>query len=308
VRAVIAAALLTAGVAASVPAQADPCLRPDLAETLPPDAAENVPTNATLFARYAISADYLGEEILFHHGDAVDAIAGVDTRCEAGSVTPWEATPGQACWSKNEGLLSFVPPAPLVPGETYTVEWPKLRGIATATVGRGASVTFVAGSVEDIEAPQFEGLVSIDWDIDRDHDDCTDSLEERYSFALEPGTASDDGGRESLLLLVYQTRGPKLGDDDGPIQLLTRGLPEDGESVWLKRTFDTGLGNVCFAANTRDLTGKQSGGAEHEVCVETVEAPFFAGCALAPRRTRGSSAVAILALLALLARRHGRIA
>jgi len=306
VRAVIAGALLAAGVAAPSHARAAPCLRPDLAETLPPDGAQNVPTNATLFARYAISADYLGEEILFRHNGVEDAIAGTDSRCEAGSVTPWEATPGQACWSENEGLLSFVPPTPLVAGETYEVVWPKLRGIATATVGRGATVSFVAGAAEDAASPQFEGLVSIDWDIDREHDECTDSLEERFLFELEPGEASDDGGRESLLMLVYQTRGPNIGADDGPIQLMTRSLPEAGESVSLTRTFGTGLGKVCFAASTRDLTGKQSGGAEREVCVKTVEAPFFAGCALARRGTRGSSGLAVFVLLAFMARRHGR--
>ena len=52
--------------AASVPraARADDCGRPDLRDTVPPDMATDVPPNASLFAHYAPSAEYINEDVI----------------------------------------------------------------------------------------------------------------------------------------------------------------------------------------------------------------------------------------------------
>jgi MYXO-CTERM domain-containing protein len=58
-----------------------------------------------------------------------------------------------------------------------------------------------------------------------------------------------------------------------------------GEKVNVRQTISDGAGPICFAAIVRDLTGKASASGATEVCTETVEPPFFEGCALhAPAR------------------------
>ncbi|HMR78400.1 MAG TPA: Ig-like domain-containing protein, partial [Polyangiaceae bacterium] len=175
----------------SAPAVAAPCGRPDLLDAVPPDGAENVPTNARLFARYASIAEYLGEDILFTpDGEAPISVKG-----------SFDAT---------EGMLSVDPPEALVSGKSYSVSWPRLRGFGTANLGRGKDVNFRVGDGSDEAPPVFAGVRAVDWDVTRDQDDCTDRLERRYVFDIELEPASDDGGRDSLMLVVFQTRGPGL--------------------------------------------------------------------------------------------------
>jgi MYXO-CTERM domain-containing protein len=265
-------------------AGAQPCNRPDLADTLPPDGAAGVPLNASLFARYVTSAEYLGEEIELER-----VATGEIQRFDRSGDAPAPS------WVAVEGMLGITPAEPLEPDERYIVRWPKLRGIATATLGLGKEIEFRTGSQLDQELPSFAGLAGADWDVLRERDRCTDSKEERYTFDLELGSASDDGGRESLALLLFQTRGPRL-PVGSPEPILVRRLPEPGASVRVTTTIGDGVGETCFAAVVRDLTGKVSGGGNRESCVETVEPPFFRGCSASPA---GGAAGALLLLLAL---------
>jgi hypothetical protein len=265
-------------------AGAAPCNRPDLVHAWPPDGAEGVPTDATLFAKYASTAEYLGEDVLLRH-------AGLER-------------PLTASFDRVEGMLSVLPPDGLEPGGEYELEWPELRGLGTASLGRGRSVAFRVGPGPDVEAPRFGGVVGIEWDLDRERDACTDRLEERYVFELDLGEASDDGGRESLALVVFQTRGPSVRPE-APQPIAVTSLPRQGEPVRVARAVDDAVGEVCFAAVVRDLSGKVSGGGHREVCVEAERPPFFEGCALAPAgRAPGLGWTLALALGGALRRRR----
>ncbi|MEZ4220438.1 MAG: Ig-like domain-containing protein [Polyangiaceae bacterium] len=257
---------------------AAPCGRPDLIDTVPPDGAAAVPLNAKLFARYATIAEYLNEDIVFTpDGEAPITVKGV--------------------FDSTEGLLSIEPPVALSSGARYKISWPRLRGISTASLGRGAEVEFTAGAGTDDEPPSFVGIDSVDWDVTRDQDDCTDRLEQRYVFDLRLGPASDDGGRDSLLLVVFQTKGPGL---TAPKPVSVSRLPASGTPLVFKQTVARGAGEVCFAALVRDLTGKTSASAARETCTETVEPPFFEGCSM---RGHGSPSPWWLLGLATLAAR-----
>ncbi len=283
-RALSSCALLAA-VLLPAPAGAAPCGRPDLLDAVPPDGAEGVPTNARLFARYATIAEYVNEDITFTpEGEAPLTVKGN--------------------FDSTEGLLSVDPPDALISGKSYTVSWPRLRGFGTANLGRGKDVTFRVGSNSDETPPDFAGVRAVDWDVTRDQDDCTDRLEKRYVFDLELGPASDDGGRDSLMLVVFQTRGPGLA---APKPVSVRRLPTAGNSVYIKQTINNGAGDVCFAAIVRDLTGKASASGATEVCTETVEPPFFEGCMVrAPVEKSHHAWLAWLMALALAWARRAR--
>jgi hypothetical protein len=278
-------------------AHADSCTSPDYIESMPPDGATGVPDNAMLFARYASIAQYIDEPVVLEHP------AGIDT-----TVT--------ATFDDTSAILQIVPPMPLVPGDSYTVHWPALRGIDTATLGTSGETTFTAGSEEDTQPPSFSGVTSVSWDVSRTTDNCNGSIDQRYVFDVGIGDAADDGGRDSLTLLVFQTSGPAV-DAEAPAPVLVQRIPPPGQRVQVTTTIAQGVGHICFAAIVRDLTLKAStSGAP--VCVDTVEPPFFYGCAAAGSpnervlRTTGNTARhACLALLAwtgvtLVARRTRR--
>ncbi|MCC6213707.1 MAG: hypothetical protein IT376_02480 [Polyangiaceae bacterium] len=270
-------------------ARADECGRPDLLETMPPDGATDVPTDARLQARYAATAEYLGEEVVLEH-------VGVDER----AVDP--------IFDVNEGLLVVSPPEALVPGDEYVIRWPRLRGLGTATLGRSADVRFVAGALADATAPEFAGLSSVEWDLDRSRDECTDSLQARYVFDLGLSPASDDGGRGSLTLVVFQTRGPGI---TAPEPFAVRRFPAPGKPLRVERTERDAIGEVCFAAVARDLVGRTSASGSVERCTRTVRPPFFEGCSAAPRGPRPGALVSlVLAGVAALSvgRRRSRAA
>jgi MYXO-CTERM domain-containing protein len=265
-------------------AAAAPCNKPDLRDAMPPDGANTVPTNATLSARYATNATYLDEEVIFEH-------VGVGEE----AVSP--------SYNEAEGILKFVPDPPLVAGDSYIVTWPRLRGLNASNLGKGATVHFTVGATSDEEPPSFAGLTGLDWDVDRYDDECTDSLEDRYIFDFDLAAASDDGGRESLTLLVFQTQGANV-DPNAPDPVMVRRIPPSGESARLTKTLDDGAGDVCFAAITRDLTGKTSPSGANEVCTETVKPPFFEGCSVGREGRPGSVFVLALALAGLFLRRR----
>jgi hypothetical protein len=264
-------------------ASADPCGQPDLLETFPDDGATDVPANARLAARYATTAEYLGEEISFEH-------VGVTTEMPRATFDP------------TEGLLAFEPSAPLVGGDSYIIRWPGLRGLTTAAIGKGAEVKFTAGSSSDVEPPSFGGVRSVTWDVERVKDECTDALEDRFVFDLSLDKASDDGGLGMLALLVFQSKGGSATTSPSPV--LVQRFPEGTSPVRVQRAIDSAVGNVCFAALARDSLGHISNSADREVCVTTVGPPFFYGCAVS-RRPNGppgySKGIAFFALLTVTA-------
>lgn len=287
---VLASAVASAGSVLVAPgdARADSCTAPDLIETMPADKATGVPTNASLFARYQANAQYQQEPVTL---DQIDS---------AGTTT--QTVP--ATFDETEGLLQITPPAPLTPGDSYVVHWPALRGIDTATLGAGLDAHFTAGATDDVLSPTFEGIASVSWDVSRETDSCTSNIEERYVFDLGLGAASDDGGRDSLTLVVFQTSGPGV-DSSAPAPVLVRRVPPEGEHVSITSTIL--VGHVCFAAIVKDLTMKVStSGAP--VCVDTVAPPFFYSCGVSPERPGaprpdGPALCAALALGLTLARR-----
>ncbi len=280
-----------ASLAAPGDARADSCTTPNLIETIPPDKATGVPTNASLFARYEVNAQYQQEPVTMdqlHSGTAVVTGQAV-----------------QATFDSTEGMLQVTPPAPLAPGDSYVIHWPALRGIDTATLGTKADQHFTAGSAADMAPPTFGGISSVTWDVARETDSCTNHVEERYVFDLGLGPAADDGGRGSLTLLVFQTSGPGV-DASAPTPVLVQRIPPEGSGVTITSTVQ--VGHVCFAAIVRDLTMNVSTSGP-PVCVDTVDPPFFYACGVAPGgrfRSGRAGAVLFAAALALAVARRGR--
>ena len=251
---VVAALLLVSPVA-----NAGTCASPDLIETIPPDGAQTVPLDARLFARFGTAAEYIDEKVSFQHvGEPEQMLVGT--------------------WTATEGLLSITPPAPLVIGQEYIVKWPGLRGVNSANRGHGGDIRIRAGAA-DTKPPVFAGLGGIWWDVDRARDPCTDAVEDRYLFDIDLLAASDDGGRESLTILVFQTSG-SASSTSAPTPVLVSAMPPPGARIRIVRSVDRGVGRVCYAAIARDLTGKVSSGSA-ESCTETVTPPFFYGCGTA---------------------------
>lgn len=280
------ALLVVAGVLCiPAPAWAAPCGKPDLLYALPPNGADNVPTDATPSAIYVRTADYLGEDVSLDRADGTQV-------------------PGEISFDPAEAILTFKPDAPLEPGQTYTAHWPELRGIATASKGTGKDVTFTVGQGPDSAAPVFDGLTGVDWDVQRERDSCTNSIAERFVFDLDLSTASDDSGRDALGLVVFQTSGPGVGAPE-PVEV--RAIPS-GNTVRVTRSIDEATGHICFAALVRDLTGKTSASANRTVCADTIKPPFFYGCRVASgRRPADDGWLGVLALGALaLVRRRAR--
>jgi hypothetical protein len=271
---------VVAGVAVAPAARATTCGRPDLLETLPRDNAQGVPTNATLVAHYAASAEWDREQVAV-------TLNGVTVE-------------GEPVWDGTQGLLKFKPAAPLEAGD-YLVVWPTLRGLNTAAPGLGATVHLTVGSIEDVTPPTFEGLTGVTWDLERKKNDCTDSLENRFVFTLALAPGDDDGGRDNLTLVVFQSSGS--GVDGGSVPVLEMAMPAAGKSVDVKLPVADVTGHVCFEAIARDLTDKVSDSGSHEVCVDTIAPPFFRGCAFAAgaERADGAAALAFGVLVVLVA-------
>jgi hypothetical protein len=271
-------------------AAATPCGRPDLLETFPADGGTDVPVNARLSARYAATAEYVNEEITFEH-------VGV------GSDSP------RATFDVSEGLLAFEPSQSLVPGDSYVIHWPGLRGLSSALAGKGGEVKFTAGSTADVDPPSFGGVRALTWDVERVDDDCTDALEDRFVFDLSLDPATDDGGRGMLTLLVFQSKGGSATTSPAPV--LAQRFSDTASTVRVQRSIDSAAGNVCFAALARDASGRVSNSADREVCVSTVKPPFFYGCLVSRGRGDGGwggsgTEMVVLAVLVGMGRRRAR--
>jgi len=193
-------------------------------------------------------------------------------------------------WDGNQGLLTFAPDAALAPG-SYTLVWPALRGLNTAAPGLGATVHFAVGAA-DVAPPAFDGLTGVTWELERRNNDCTGSLENRMVFSLSLAPADDDGGRDGLTLVVFQSSGSGVEVDGGSLPVLTTAMPVSGQRAQVKLPVSDATGHVCFAALARDLTGKISSGGSHTVCVETTAPPFFRGCAVAATGSASGASIA----------------
>ncbi len=284
-------ALVLAGTAtcllATADARAQTCGAPDLLSAVPPDGATGVPTTGPLHAFYAAAALYQDEPILLDLPDGTQ-------QALVGNFDP------------AEGRLTLTPPDAMLPLGAYVVHWPELRGTTSGGKGLGRKVGFTTGPGPDTTAPSFAGATQVVWDWVREDDDCTDKMEDRLAFDVSLREASDDGGRDSLTLVLSQTQGPLL--PTGPRQIFIGALPPPGQPAHVSLAVAGAVGNICFAALVRDLTDKISGGGDREVCVKTTEPPFFNGCALTRSGQGGGGLwLAALALLFFVWRRgHAR--
>jgi hypothetical protein len=285
------AVMLAAAVAGLWPglAHAQTCGAPDLLSAVPPDGAAAVPIAAPLHAFYAASALYQDEPILLDLPDGTQ-------QARVGDFDP------------AEGRLTLSPLDPLLPASSYTIHWPELRGTTSGGKGLGRKVAFTTGAEPDSTPPSFAGATKVAWDWTRENDDCTDKIEDRLAFDVSLADASDDGGRDSLTLVLSQTEGPLLAT--GPRQIFLGALPPPGKPAHVSLAVESAVGRICFAALVRDLTDKISGGGDQEVCVQTTRPPFFNGCAMAPPSRRGGGLVLgmllLLILLLTVRRKHAR--
>jgi hypothetical protein len=245
-------------------AAAAPCGRPDVDFAFPPDDASNVPGNARLSAHYASPALYDDEPVTLT-GPMGDEL-GVSV-----------------LYDDAQSMLRVSPHQPLEAG-FHQVVWPGLRSVSSGGVGRGSTIGFFVDNAVDTMPPRFSGLESIDWDLSRDRDPCLDGLEDRFVFDLELGEVDDDGGRELLSVLVFETVDPAEPERSEPRQVALRPVPASGK-LELRRPAQR-AGRTCFAAVVQDLLGAVSGGGEVEVCTQTKRPPFFDGCAV--RRAIGA--------------------
>jgi MYXO-CTERM domain-containing protein len=271
----------------SAPASAQTCGAPDLLSAVPPYGADLVPVAAPLHAFYAAAAIYQSESVLLDLPDGTQ-----------------QALVGE--FAAAEGRLTLTLPDPLLPLTVYTVHWPELRGTTSGGKGLGKKVTFTTGAGPDVAPPSFAGATALAWDWVRETDECTDEIEDRLAFDVSLAEASDDGGRDSLTLVLSQTQGPQLAT--GPRQIYIGALPSPDKPAQVSLAVDSAVGRICFAALVRDLTDKISGGGDSEVCVQTTRPPFFNGCAFAPagRDGTGLGLGALGLLLVGRRRRHAR--
>jgi hypothetical protein len=265
----------------SATARAETCGKPDLLATFP-SGAEPVPANARLSAYYAPSAVYVDEPVVLSRDGTRDEVP--------------------VLYDSAEVALHVTPPEGLDPDIEYAIEWPRLRGTSTATLGTAKTVEFTVSNATDEDAPEFDGIAALEWDVGRRRDDCTDSTEERFQFDLRMGRARDDGNAANLALIVFQTRGPHQGEKDAPRPVAVTPYPGDGAIVRVERSLSEGGGPVCFAALVRDLVPEHApSGAEVEVCANTTLPPFFYGCAVGgvARRSGALGPLAVAILLSL---------
>lgn len=279
---------LSAGLAALAAARAAraQCAPPDLLYAVPVDGASRVPLDASFRARYAPTAEYRGEAVVLQP-------VGLEER-----VVP-------ATFDEAEGALVATPDVPLEPSREHVLRWPALLDRDGERIGEGAVVRFTAGEREDGMAPTFGGATAVHWDARKEHDECTDSAEERYLFDLEIGHVADDTGPGTLEVLVFQTAGPHVGSGDPPRLVRATPVPAAGEPVRVRLRRGESLGRVCFATTVRDLSGRVAPGTP-ESCLRTDHPPFWQGCAAAPRCRGTPAALVAVVALGALTRRRGR--
>jgi len=273
--------MASAVAAIALPTHGAPCGVPDVDATFPPDGADGVPPNARLSAHYSAPAEYVGESVTL-------------------TSSTFGEQPLDVSYDEAEGLLRAVPFAPLPQG-SYSLVWPSLRGAATGS-GRSKEIGFAVAGPDDVSPPVFGGLASMSWDLSRDQDPCTDELQDRYVFDFELGHAEDDAKTSLLAVLLFESEDPRSGASSTPTQVGNYPFPASG--VLRVARSASHAGKTCFAAVTRDLADHLSGGGNVEVCEETIESPWFEGCALSRRAPPSSFPVLLLGLAALGRRRR----
>jgi len=279
---VVTAALLTL----VAPCHAAQCGAADFAASFPPDGARAVPLNGTLSAVYTATADYEDETVSLSNPDATQTLA--------------------ASFDPTEHRLSVLAPQ-LTSNTSYTLSWPALRSLGSATRGKGAEVHFTTGASLDSESPDFAGIRDVQWDLKYVDDACTNDFEPRYRFTFSLGPAADDGGAESLALLLFQSSGRSIGDEGAELVSLGS-FPQNGKDASVDLSKADGTGSVCFSALARDLLGRISATASDQHCVKTRSAPFFYGCRMGGGGTPSSAAwIAPLAACGLLCMRRMRL-
>jgi hypothetical protein len=261
---------------------AAPCGRPDVDVTFPPSDATVVPSNAQLAAHYASPALYDDEPVSLTDANG-------------------EEVPISVTWDEADTMLRALPASELLVGY-HELVWPGLRSLTGAGVGRGRTVGFFVRGEPDQTPPVFHGLSDIAWDLSRDRDPCLDRLEDRFSFQLALGEASDDAAIELLAVQVFETRDPAASDAE-PTRVALRAWPENGK-LELRRPANK-AGKTCFAAVVQDLVGNVSGGGEREVCAKTKKPPFFDGCSVARSQSRSLMSLWLLAALGAWSCRRG---
>jgi hypothetical protein len=246
-----------------------------------------VPLNATLSAVHAASADYLAEVVTLSsiHGER-----SLNARFDG-----------------SERRL-LVDAAELEADTEYRLAWPALRGLTTAGHGSGKTISFTTGAENDGGPPTFAGISQLEWDWVHPRDECTDDLERRMRFGFRFGPAVDDGGTESLALVLFQTQGPTV-PDDAPRFIAERELSKDGR-LKLDLTVHDATGRVCFASGVRDLALNISATGSETHCIQTTAPPIFYGCQLSGRASPARPLVwfTTAAAAILLARRRRRAA
>jgi hypothetical protein len=260
---VVAATLLATLFSIRVDADCD---EPSIESTVPLQyeaPLATVPPNATLLARYSASAVYEGEPVVL----------------KPEGMPPLMLT---GTFDAVEGLLKAVPPEGLTPGLVYRVTWPGLRGM-TGPRGKNTVVDFNASATPDTSPPVFSGVSALDWDWTRKTDACTDELLDRYTFLLTPGGVTDDGGVDALSVLIFQTSGPGIA---APRLVHIAAMPRKGATLRVPLGSAQGVGTLCFSALVRDSQMRTSNANTQPMCVTTTEAPYFVGCAFAPRSSR----------------------
>lgn len=271
--------------AASIDSAHAACGRPDLVDTLPPDAQPLVPTNTRLSATYELGAIHQGEPVIVTAtpGNRHQLSASYSAALRSLLVT----LPG--CGDDSAPDCPDFPGGQLKPNTEYTVEWPGLAAGVGARVGRGATVTFTSGPGPDASAPSFDGAREIRWDFEREYDSCSNTESERYIFDVRINTPSYAGGEELLTMHVFQTAGRLLRKDENgrPVpEEVHRGRYRGSEWIRITQPIATAFGKVCFSAFAEAPNGLISQGSETEACTRTEHPPFFEGCSFEGRSPR----------------------
>jgi hypothetical protein len=191
-----------------------------------------------------------------------------------------EAAPTVASTFDVSGqLLVGRPSEELSAFTSYSVTWPALLGVESDERGAGATVSFVTGSGPDREPPHLSGIARLKWEVEKNHDACSDDATERYVFDLSLVGATDDQPLELLEVIAFQTRGPGIGPEDPPQVVLSAPLDPDDPTPRVSLARSAALGEVCFSAILLDAAEHVSPATE-EACLTTRRPPFFEGCSV----------------------------
>ena len=247
-----------------------------------PTRRPTCPPNATLAAHYAV----------------VRGLPGRGRR-------PGHARPGsRRCRrrsTRRRGGSRSRRPIRSSPGATYTVRWPALRGLNAAAPGTGGQAALHGRRGDRRRAARVRRRRRARPGISlRQTNDCTDSIEERFVFDLDLGAATDDGGRDGLTLMLFQTSGPAASGGVGAgarARPAARGEARAGRPADGRRRRTTSASRAWSATRPARSRTAPIG----EACVDTTAAPLLPrlqrGAARTPGRRRRRCCGLVAALL-----------